>query len=213
MVAAIGSIDRSRFYDQRISLHNQFEQGVKDWLAGLGYRIFQTTYHETLPDDVQAFLRNRHTPTALHLRQRADRMALHPQLDIDFEFDVKTTTNSRYKNISLEMLPLAQHVMDARIFGVRCLYIHRDPFQDREIGFWAHDLPAIDWIGIPDRWTGETFRFYLNVSQHNFPNVPIRPTSWNGGSGTPYVIINEGTVEQIPHWKTLIGDFARSQVS
>ncbi len=163
------------------------------------------TYHTRLPKLIARLLASRFDATSLYLRARADRIAIHKELPLTFEWEAKTHESKERHNISLEALPLIYHLNKAKL-GVKCLYVYRDDKISpiREVGFWIHALPPIDVIMIPDRWNKEMTKWYRNIISQNLPgihiveNVPVR------GSGDPFVIIKEDYIDYLPHWKYLI---------
>lgn len=185
--------------------HNTLEIDVTEYLERNEFYVDDWTYHTRLPKPIARLLSIRFDATSLYLRARADRIAIHKELPVVFEWEAKTHESRRKHNIALEALPLIHHMSKAKL-GVKCLYVYRDDKIDpiREVGFWVHGLPPIDVVMIPDRWAEEEVRWYRSVIEQGLPGIHIVENIAVGGTGDPFVIINEDYIDYLPHWQDLI---------
>ncbi len=182
--------------------HKNLETDVKDFLESRNYLIYEATYHAIATTEIRDILRTRFTPTSLYLRGRADRIAIHKTLTLEFEFECKTHISRDYHDCTIELLPLIHHLSKSKL-GVKCFYAYRDnTFSPAiECGFWIDQLPKIREIWIPPRrtnnipWFDELARFWL-------PDIPVSHNAV-GGSGDPFLIIDESIVKSLPHWQLL----------
>jgi len=190
--------------ESRSKYHRDAEERIRQDLEGMGFYCPALPYHAALSTDQAAVLRTRYSPTALYLRNRSDRMAIHKLLPVEFEWEVKTRESTRYDNLSLEALQLAQHVVMGQL-DVRCLYIYSDPFSDFECGFWTTALPPISCVQIPlPRWGQVTSDWYKAKLATAFPSTRILATDRSAGSNTPFALINHADLIALPHWRTLV---------
>lgn len=182
--------------------HQSLENDVCAHLQGLGFWCGSSTYHDgKWPDDVKRRLSLIDTPTALYVRTRADRVAIHHELPIVFEWECKTRdprTKTAKRNMAVEAYPLAQHVMKAKL-GVRILYCYRDSVGDIEVGFWCDFIPRIGCILIPPREQGVSG--YLSSV---FVNVPVIDIFRTSGSNDAFALIEEESLRMLPHWTEAI---------
>jgi len=148
---------------------------------------------------VRALSRNSF-PTALYLRTRADRIAVNPLNGQVFEWEAKSR-NSSSRGILVEALPLAFHLVQARL-AVRCLYAFRNVHLGTNYGFWCRTLPAIEEIVIPGNRPGNVVAWFTGVFEDAFPGVPILLHPGVKGSGDPYAVIDR--VEGLPDWRELL---------
>lgn len=185
--------------------HNKFESETRAWLESRGFYTAQSPYHEHWPKPIVDTLKTRFSATALYLRGRADRAAVHRTLPIEFEFEVKMHESANKHDICLEALPFVHHMHNCKL-QVRCMYIHRDPFIGREIGFWVHDMPQIRALFIPNRFRDDTVvgRLYNDVLPLQFPGADVVRTDWGNGSGDPFIVIDYRVAEQQPDWRLLV---------
>lgn len=124
--------------------HARLENDVKDFLTANDFLVDDATYHNNMDPAVVHRLQYTDTPTALYCRGRADRLAIHKEHPICFEWECKTKSEGRRNkpDAFVEALPIAHHILKARL-GVRVLYIYRDDFMQLEVGLWAEDLLSI----------------------------------------------------------------------
>ena len=192
--------------------HKEFEDSIVSYLESKGFITESATYHDVMSDSMQNILSSRYSLTLLYLRGRADRIAVHKEIiNLEFEWESKTHDSPKWKDLTLEMLPLLHHKIKAAI-GVKVLYIIKDA-DNCEKGFWIDKLPIIREIHIPNRWTGKPHeKFFNDFAMSYFPNVNIRKGIKSGGSGDPYIIIDYKTVRTFPDWKTLIEEYRKSVI-
>lgn len=187
--------------------HLDLEQSVTDYLQSLGFLCSSLTYHDSLPETIVCLLKSRYSPTSLYLRGRADRIAIHTKLPIEFEYELKTHASKIQNDLTLEALPLIHHISKGKL-GVKCLYIYRNPSKWIERGFWVHDLPTIDSFYIPNRWNPIQTSWYESiVTVSLYPrNIKIIKGVYVGGSGDPFFVIKEIEVAKLHPWQNLIAD-------
>lgn len=184
--------------------HAQLEERIESYLKGQGFFVDSLTYHDRLPEEVVRILQYRNTPTALYLRGKADRIAIHPKYEIEFEWETKTHENSKYRDLTIECLPLVFHILRSPL-GVRCLYACAIPHISKEFGFWIHEFPPVREIHIPSRWELDTREWFKAIFRVHFPTVFIRDVRWNRRfSGDPYLIIDKSELTNCSHWHELI---------
>lgn len=175
--------------------HKRLECDVSAFLIANDFHVAEATYHSVMPKDVVDRLSRVYTPSALYLRTRADRVAVHKTLPICFEWECKTRDPStKYSNLAIEAFPLAQHVYKAKL-GVKTLYVYRDEPSGYDCGFWADALPTIERIICPKR--GDGIAAYLSQA---FPGVGL-VSQETRGSGDPFAIINSETVAMLDDWR------------
>ena len=80
--------------------HGRLEDDVAAFLREQGFLLASATYHD-VAKEVAAILRWRTSPTATYLRHRADRIAVHPTMPVEFEWECKTHTNPRLHDSAL----------------------------------------------------------------------------------------------------------------
>jgi hypothetical protein len=192
--------------------HDPFEAAVAEGLRSRGYCVQGATYHEVFPDEVVRRLQGIFTPTALYVRGRADRVAVHAKRDLVFEWEAKTHVSKKYHDMCLEAVPLAHHVLKCRL-GVRCLYVYQDPGELYAKGFWVHRMPPVRDVWLPDRWIDFAREYFLGVLSEFFPGVPLKDKCKTYGTGDPYVVIDHSEVLRLPSWETLVDEFDEEQSS
>lgn len=183
--------------------HKALESDVKEFLHANGFFTDEVTYHSRLPRNMVDLLSKRWSPTALYLRGRADRIAIHKTMPVEFEWECKTHGAVKYNDMAIEALPLAHHITKARL-DVKCLYIYRNPFEQKEYGFWVNDIPGIRCCNIPSRWDGEMKNFFTRVFMSSYPGVTLNYPIHSNGSGDPYLLINHDEIIKLSNWKDLI---------
>ena len=195
--------------EQRISPddlhHDALETSVKAFLEERTYLVPQAiTYHASLEPTVATILKTRYSSTALYLRTRADRLAIHPTLNIDFEFECKTCQS--YPDLAFEALPFVHHLLNSEL-GVRCLYALKNLATKRDYGFWAtwaivNDLRE---LRMPSGFKMDSPEVFTAFCKTRLPNVPIKEGA-SAGSRDPFFVIDRRTVIDYPNWTNLILD-------
>jgi len=183
--------------------HIQLENDVRKYLSGLGFLTDEATYHSVMNPKVKDRLSHIYTPTSLYIRGRADRIAVHTQYDIVFEWEAKTHTSKKYHDMTLEALPLCHHLAKIQL-DVECLYVYRDSIVGYDCGFWVKDIPPIRVIMIPERWGRAKSDWFKDQFTRFWPETKIRTTPAYGGSGDPFVIIDQSIVAKLSHWQDCI---------
>lgn len=204
--------------------HKKLESGVRDFLKSHNFLIYEATYHAVADKEIKDLLSTRFTPTALYLRGRADRIAIHKTKSIEFEFECKTHENPSFHDCTIEMLPLIHHLSKSKL-GVKCLYIYRDDIPrvyrilegpkkglcDRtsipiECGFWVDQLPSVREIRIPPHERNDV-DWFTKLARTWFPGVEINYKPIRGGTKDPFLIIDQSIIETYPHWQILIKEY------
>jgi hypothetical protein len=175
--------------------HAKLEADMNEFLDAQGFMTASATYHTVMPAEVRDRLSRVNTPSALYLRTRADRVAIHRKHQVCFEYECKTRDPATIKtNLAIEAFPLAQHIYKARL-GVKVLYAYRDEANGIDCGFWCDRLPPIDKIIVPHR--GEAIAAYLSQA---FPGIgQVRMET--RGSGDPFVLIPFEVAQQLDDWR------------
>lgn len=199
--------------------HKKLESDVRDFLKSHNFLFYEATYHAVADKEVKDLLATRFTPTALYLRGRADRIAIHKTKPIEFEFECKTHENTRFHDCTIEMLPLIHHLSKSKL-GVKCLYTYRDDIPrvyqisekeygrtsiPIECGFWVDQLPVVREIRIPPRKTND-IDWFEQLAKNWFPGIAINYKDV-GGTGDPFLIIDQPIIETYPHWQILIKEY------
>lgn len=168
--------------------------------VGEGFCVSEQTYHSGHMDpNAAGRLSITFSPTALHIRANADRIAAHPLDGMAFYYEAKAGTG---KDICIEALPLADHMGHARR-GVLCLYCCLDR-RGVDRGFWAHAVPPLRTLFIPSQRTAELLNWYEDILPPLFPGVDV-VSGFGGtrGSGDPFIAIDESVVAGLPSWRDL----------
>lgn len=180
--------------------HLSLIQRVDSHFAAAGFCVSEKTYHDGHMDPrATERLRCTFSPTALHIRANADRIAVHPDDGMAFYYDAKTGGG---KDILIEALPLADHVYHSKR-GVLCLYCCANAGLDR--GFWAHDVPPIRTLFIPIQREEELTQWYTSHLPSMFSAVEdvkilVLPIA---GSRDPFVAIDRSNIVSMPSWQNL----------
>jgi hypothetical protein len=184
--------------------HEEFQNEVVQWLENQDFIIVKQPYHDVMPDHVTRILQGRWSLTALYLRGRSDRLAIHKFLPVEFEWEVKTTPEkSNWLNCSLEAWPLVHHIAKARL-GVDCLYLYKNLKTDEECGFWMNNLPEVHKVKIPPRPEYDDVRDLITDElRAYFPRARFDGANVQG-TGDPFVIILRSVIQRLPHWQDLI---------
>jgi hypothetical protein len=183
--------------------HNSLETDVNEFLKSNNFITCSATYHDVMPTDAVKILQYRFDMTSLYIRGRADRIAIHKTIPITFEWECKTHINQKYKDLTIELLPLAHHISKVEL-GVDCLYIFRTDIA--EGGFWANDLPEIRQIWMPPRKEYEKLRDLFKRIIENIYKTKKITESVVSGSGDPFLIIDKSVIVNLPDWRKLITD-------
>lgn len=186
--------------------HSELESDASEFMERRGYFVdIKATYHERLPRRIARLLGFRYDPTSLYLRARADRIAVHQTLPIQFEWEAKTHRSIKYHDMTIEALPLIYHLRKAEL-GVKCLYIYRDKYFDpvRDIGFWVDQMPPIRMAMIPERWEGDIGDWYFELITRHLPGVRVQRGGHTAGTDDPFVIIDESYLLDLVDWRQLI---------
>lgn len=187
--------------------HSPFEQDIETYLREQGFLLASATYHDVMPPEIAAILRRRTSPTATYLRHRADRIAVHPTLEVEFEWEAKTHTNPRLHDCCIDADQLVEYATKVDR-GILCLFCYRDATvgPPMEVGFWMHHMPPLREVRLPDRWTGEAreqkaeaIRLWLGYE----PRPSRTPAT---GSGDPFGIIDCRELAQLPDWREHVID-------
>lgn len=191
--------------------HQKLEAQARQQLEQRGFQISSLTYHERLSEDMAARLKDIYTPSALYLRSRADQIAVHTVHPLVFEYDLKTHTNPKYQDMTLELTPLVGHLAK-RDIGGDCLYAYWNPYlKDLPVkGFWISNLPPAREIHIPKRWNGFLLEHFQRITRAFFPGIPVYRKGGGGGSGDPYLIVDKSAVHALPRWCDLIDALLRA---
>lgn len=182
--------------------HANLEKRVLAYLGSRDYVSYAAPYHDSFPPEITRILQYRFSLTALHLRGRADRIAVHAHKKIEFEWEAKTHESKKYGDLTLEALPLTHHRYKA-LLGVRCLYVF--DVNGREGGFWVHKLPPIRVLMYTDRVEWAPFKTLLIPRMESaLSPLQVRDGVRPMGSGDPFVVIDESVISSLPHWSELI---------
>lgn len=193
-----------------VTEHGTLETDVTAALKALDFFVTMAVYHEVMSPAVKRRLQRITEPTALYIRHRADRIAVHKTKDLVFEWEAKTHVSQRRHDMTIEVLPLIHHMAKSRL-GVRCLYVYRNTYRGHDAGFWVHDLGSIPirCVMIPARWRESWFSEWITeMCREWLPTVGVVETPHNDGSGDPFVIIDEKVVSKMQPWRTLIREIS-----
>jgi len=190
--------------------HGTFEGEVDSFLMDNGFLIESAPFHNTMSEEFVELLQYNFNPCSMYIRARADRVAIHPETGVVFQWEAKTHWEEKGSDMMLEALPLCYHLTLSQ-FDVSCLYVYKDPHRGYEKGFWIKDLASIqkDCIFIFNRdiYTTGILRNINTYFDHCFPGIRQVHTRGPGkGSGDPCLKIPEEVVKTLPHWKDLIND-------
>lgn len=202
----IAKMDRSANPDNQI--HKTLETDVHEYLELRGFWLFAMTYHERLSANEVTTLSRQYDPVSLYIRGRADRVAIHTELGVSFEWEAKT--GDSYRNAAIEILPLLHHISKIPMH-VPCLYTYRNANHGHDGGFWVDKMPPIMRAMFPTnpRW-GDT-EWLQDAFASVFPDTEIRQTAPCAGSGDPYVLISGDEIEALSDWKWEIDNFVERQ--
>lgn len=175
--------------------HDQLEGELVPILAAAGYSTITNTYHNVLTPEEVDQLRRVYTPTALLVRTRADRLALHPGKKDCFFLEVKSPPAT--KKLHLEALPVLSHVHEHLMFGAECMYVYRGPMSGgRIVGEYIEDLlPQVTTLTLTPR-----AKNLPNCFDNLPPHISIVRREKVFGSGDPFFSI---PAEYVGRWKPL----------
>jgi hypothetical protein len=186
--------------------HAALEEDVTSYMKSIGFLVDSAPYHDKMNSEIVQALQYIYAPTALYLRGRADRIAVHRNPPLVFQWEAKTHISQRWHDCCLEALPFCHHISSARL-DVECLYVYRDPFKNRDVGFWVSSYPDIREIKIPtSRWSDEQLHYFEFQFRQFLPGTRINRLRRTKGSDDPFLIIDEKVIASLPHWKTVIDD-------
>ncbi len=180
--------------------HRRIVEQVDAYFTERGFLVSEKTYHDghMQPECVQK-LTETFSPTTLHIRASADRIAINPKDGMSLFYEAKAGTGQRGA-IMVEALPLATHMHHASR-GVLCLYCCLDKL-DIHRGFWAHDIPKLETLWIPPQRSIDLDHWYNRTLPPLFPGIGFANAATRG-SGDPFVIIHESVVITLPTWQEL----------
>jgi hypothetical protein len=192
-------------FETRSAEHTPFEVDVTRALRASGFHVTSPAYHEYMPREIISRLKTLDTPTTELARMGADLFAVHDSLPLALFVEVKTHKSTRYHDLTAEARQFVQRVEEASC-GSMCLYCYRDPGV-REVGFWMHQCPPVREVRIPARWgDAEIKRWEWRFSMALDGVRMIQTENTNGGSDTPFVVIDEAALRGLPDWREQIAD-------
>jgi hypothetical protein len=171
-----------------IKSHSVLQDDVTSFLDDQGFLIASAAYHDVMRPDPVRRLQAMRNLTALYVRARADRVAIHKRWDLTFQFELKTNTGV-HQNMAIEALPLAHHIASSKL-GNETLYIYRG--EGVEGGFWASDPLPIECLKLPSKW--QDLRPFLASA---FPGVRIDSIPRVSGSGDPFIVISKARLPMV----------------
>ena len=185
----------------RDPLHVRIELEVSSYLQEKGYSVHSQTYHDVLPAGIVKALTDRWSSAALYIRARADRLAIHPLIDSQFEFEAKSGGGP---DLCLEVSPLLDHVGKWRESGIDCLYAFE--CGNTSGGFWASSPPPVRVIMQPrgTRYDNKAIDRLRQKCAAYFPAVKYCVIEKSNGSGDPFCVIDKSNTLNLPTWKGLI---------
>jgi hypothetical protein len=169
--------------------HAQLEGDVIAHATACGYHVGSATYHTVMPEPVRDALSRCWDVAALYIRGRADRVAVRDQRCILFE---AKTNSGPWPRAAIEALPLSFYVR----LGVPCLYVYRDVTRGFELAFWTTNLPIIDVIFLPHRFS-QLDQVYRQEFARVWPGIEIQALPGCNGSRDPYVAIRRESLEAV----------------
>ncbi len=192
-------------FEDRRAGHTPFELEVTQELRTQGFAIACPAYHDYMPQTVRDLLKKLDTPTTELARNGADLLAIHTTLPLALFVEVKTHKSARYHDLTAEARQFVQRLEEADA-GALCLFCYRDPGV-REVGFWMHSCPPVREVRIPARWDdaqAERLRQRFAVALCGV--TVLRTPNTSGGSDTPFVVIDEADLRDLPGWREQIAD-------
>ena len=191
------------WFNKTTNQHNSFEKEVNLFLIEKDFLTDTVTYHNKMGEEIGKRLCNSRNPLAIYLRHRADRIAIHKELDIVFDWEVKTHNNPDKEGLCIDLISLAVHfTIHSSMFNADCLFAYKNPYNDREVGFWISQMPDIKAIFL--NVNRPNLEWYRKLAEFYFPDKDIVEISNSFGSGDPFVVIKEETLNKLLHWKILI---------
>jgi hypothetical protein len=181
--------------------HSELERAAIEYISGCGYFIISLCYHEVMPREIKERIRFLFSLSALYVRSRADRLAIHRSQDKQFEFECKAHSNKNYSDLAIEAYPAMMHL--AKRDFIDTLYIFE--VNGRQGGFWVSHFPTVRQIIIPGRPQNQRVAPFIILNAPKFfPGVPVYESWPVNGSGDPFAIIDQSEIAQLPDWRTLI---------
>jgi hypothetical protein len=144
--------------------------------------------------------------TSLYLRARADRVAIHKTACLSFEWECKATpTTSPYANVSIEALPLINHLRKSE-GGILCAYMIRDKSR-RDRGFWVdrHYMPRPFKAYVPNRFSRDQRNYFIQQIRQSFGRIELEEIQVRG-SGDPFLLFSEREIVALKDWRTVINE-------
>ncbi len=188
--------------------HKDLEVEVGDYLLSKGFRTDEATYHAKMEPETVKMLGKRYSPTALYIRGRADRLAIHQKYPVEFEWEAKTGSKA-YLNASIEVLPLLHHMKNASL-GVKVLYAYSNPFHGHECGFWNTDVPSILSLRFTERQDDALRDIITECASKYWDNIKIYEQDFCSGSGDAFVLVSMAELAKLPSWKFLVNETVQS---
>lgn len=196
-------------FEARRADHDPFERRVSGYLQASGFYVTSTAYHDVLPVVMQQLLKSRDTPTSELMRNGADILAVHRTLPLEILVEVKTHQSAQYHDLTFEARQFVQRLEEANS-GVLCLLCYLDTGVGREVGFWMHQRPPVREVRIPARWCDDKAERWQLRFAKAMPGTPIlRTPNTTGGSQTPFIVIDERDLVDLPTWAEQIDDLVR----
>lgn len=182
-------------------IHARIELEVSTYLKQKGYSVHSQTYHDIFPEVIVKALIDRWSAAALYIRARADRLAIHPIIDSQFEFEAKSGGGP---DLCLEVSPLLDHIGKWRNSGIDCLYAFESGAASG--GFWASSPPSIRVIMQPrcTRYDTKALDRLRQKCAAYFPTVNYRIIEKSNGSGDPFCVIDKLNAVNLSSWRVLI---------
>jgi len=187
--------------------HSDFEEEVAAYLRERGFLLASATYHDVMPPEIADILKWRKSVTARYLRHRADRIAVHPDLPLEFEWEAKTHSSQRYHDMTIDTDQLVEYASKAERM-ILCLFCYRDAFATpvRDAGFWIHAMPPIREVRLPERWTGQARQRIIEDCNRWLKVNPRAVRNSQYGSNDPFAVIDERELRRLPDWREQIAD-------
>lgn len=182
--------------------HKKLVAEVDRFLNDRQFVISEKTYHDGhMERRAVERLQVTFSPTALHIRANADRIAINPSTGLALYYEAKTGEG---RDICIEALPLADHIHNAKR-RVLCLYCCLDRFGNNK-GFWCHAMPKIRCVFLPRQRMKIVMDWYSDHLPVMFPDCDIVRLESVRGSGDPFVVIDESIVATMPSWQHLLDE-------
>jgi hypothetical protein len=190
--------------------HTELEWEIAQFIIEHGGITAKGAYHDVMPKIIIERLRKDFSWTGQYLRGRSDRIAIFKN-GKSFQWEAKTHKSKMYRDMTLEALPLAHHILDSKL-GVKCLYCHQDLYDhNHHKGFWVDDMPCVRDIQIPKILGSGWLKFSQDGQEELrrmlrliWPNVPVYFPEKTRGSGDAFIVIEEYEKQSLKDWHDLI---------